>query len=58
MDGQRRRKRVAWETPCNIAILAGDVAARSGGGAVWIGFAVGSIAPAPIVIQLQPPVSK
>lgn len=55
MDVQLRRKQVAWETPRNIAILAGAVAALSGGVAGWIGYKVGSTPPAPIVIQLPAP---
>jgi len=55
MDVNLRKKQVAWETPRNIAILAGAVAALSGGLAAWIGYKVGSTPPAPIVIQLPPP---
>ena len=55
LDTQLRRKQVAWETPRNIAILAGAVAALSGGLAAWIGYKVGSTPSAPIVIQLPPP---
>jgi hypothetical protein len=46
---------MTWETPRNIAILAGAVAVIVGAVAFWIGYGIGQNPPAPIVIQLQQP---
>lgn len=53
MDVQLRRKQVAWETPRNIAILAGAVAALAGVLGGYLGFqAARAPTPAPIIIQV------
>jgi hypothetical protein len=57
-DLNLRRKQDIWEHPRNIAILIGATAALVGAIAGFVGFKIGSTPPAPIVIQLQPPVTK
>ena len=54
MDLQLKTKQAFWETPRNIAILVGAVAAIAG----TLGYKIGATPappPAPIVIQLQNP---
>jgi hypothetical protein len=55
MDVELRRKQVAWETPRNIALLAGALAAIIGTAAGFIGYKIGMTPPAPIVIQMTAP---
>ena len=57
MDIRLRAKQTVWETPRNIAIVVGTAIALSSVVPGWIGFKVGSTPPAPIVIQLQQPVT-
>jgi len=53
-----RRKQVAWETPRNIAILAGAVAAIAATVGGLAGYKIGQTpAPPPVIINL-PPQSK
>ena len=55
MDVNLRRKQVDWETPRNIAILAGALAALFGAAGGFIGYKIGQTpAPPPIIIQLPP----
>ena len=55
MDVQLRRKQVVWETPRNIAILAGALTALIGGVAGFIGYKIGQNPPPQINVQLQLP---
>jgi hypothetical protein len=54
-DLNLRRKQDMWETPRNIAILAGTIAAIVAALAGSVGYKIGSTPPPPIVIQLQMP---
>jgi hypothetical protein len=55
MDIELRRKQVAWETPRNIAILAGAVAALAGIVFGVLGYKIGQTpSPPPIVITVPP----
>lgn len=55
-DLQLRSKQVVWETPRNIALIAGAVAAFSAAAGGFFGFKLAqSPAPAPIVITLPGP---
>jgi len=55
MDIELRRKQIAWETPRNIAILLGTMAAIFAAVFGVLGYKIGQTPPAPIVIQLPPP---
>lgn len=55
IDLNLRRKQDFWETPRNLAIVVGAVAALTAAIAGFLGFKIGSTPPAPIVIQLQTP---
>ena len=58
MDIELRRKQVAWETPRNIAILAGAVAAIAATVGGLAGYKIGQTpSPPPVIINL-PPQSK
>ena len=46
----------AWETPRNIAILAGTVAAIAGAIAGGVGYKIGSQPPPVIQVQLLSPI--
>ncbi len=50
-----KTEQATWETPKNIAILAGAVAAISGALGGFIGFKAGSTPPALIIIQVPTP---
>ena len=63
MDIELKRKQTAWETPRNIAFLAGTVAAVVGVLAGVLGFKLGQQPQAPqfpshITVELRPPNSK
>jgi hypothetical protein len=52
-DVRLRRKQEFWETPRNIGILLGVVAALVGAGAGVLGYKIGQTpAPPPIIINL------
>jgi hypothetical protein len=58
-DLQLRRKQVGWETPRNITIVAGAVAALSAAVGGVFGFKLAQTAPPPpIIIQLPTPAAK
>lgn len=51
-DLNLRQKQTAWETPKNIAILAGAVAALAAAIGGWTGYRIGQTAGTPAVQQL------
>lgn len=54
-DLDLRRRQVAWETPRNIAILAGAVAALAGVVFGVLGYKIGQTpGPPPVIINLPP----
>ena len=51
-----KTKPAFWETPRNIATLAGTAVALTGALSGWLGVEIGSTPPAPIILHLpQPP---
>jgi hypothetical protein len=53
-DIDLKRKQVIWETPRNIAIMVGAVAAISAAIAGWTGYQIGRSPPAPPQLVLPP----
>jgi hypothetical protein len=51
-DLDLRKKQIAWETPRNIAILVGAVAAITGAIAGWTGYRIGQNTPPPAPPQI------
>jgi hypothetical protein len=51
-DLDLRKKQIAWETPRNIAILVGAVAAITGAIAGWTGYRIGQNTPPPVPPQI------
>lgn len=49
-----KTRQAAWETPRNIAIMVGTVAAISAAIAGWTGYQIGRSPPAPQQIVLPP----
>jgi hypothetical protein len=54
MDIELRRKQIAWETPRNIAILAGAVAAIAATVGGLAGYRIGQTPPQQIIINVPP----
>jgi len=53
-DLDLRRKQATWETPRNIALLAGAIAAVTAAVFGVLGYKIGSIPPAPLHVVIDP----